>query len=219
MPRAFDTRRPPCPAISRSAATPGSTATSTELGVLGARGNARCRERDAGNENGEGKSADHCDLPFKLSRMLAYVGLGSNLGDREALLRRAIELMEAEPGVEVRAVSSFRETDPVGYLDQPPFLNGACALETELAPCALLERLLEIERALGRVRGGLRFGPRTIDLDLLLYGAETIDIPGLTVPHPRLTERRFALEPLVELDSDLTLPDGRLLSDALTRLQ
>ena len=151
--------------------------------------------------------------------MLAYVGLGSNLGDREALLRRAVELIGAEPEVEVRAVSSFRETDPVGFLDQPPFLNGACALETELAPEALLQRLLGIERALGRVRGGQRFGPRTIDLDLLLYGAETIDIPGLTVPHPRLTERRFALEPLVELDPDLTLPDGRLLSDALTRLQ
>ncbi len=151
--------------------------------------------------------------------MLAYVGLGSNLGDREALLRRAVELIGAEPEVEVRAVSSFRETDPVGFLDQPPFLNGACALETELAPEALLQRLLGIEQALGRVRGGQRFGPRTIDLDLLLYGAETIDIPGLTVPHPRLTERRFALEPLVELDPDLTLPDGRLLSDALTRLQ
>jgi 2-amino-4-hydroxy-6-hydroxymethyldihydropteridine diphosphokinase len=151
--------------------------------------------------------------------MLAYVGLGSNLGNREALLRRAVELIEAEPEVEVRAVSSFRETDPVGYLDQPPFLNGACALETELAPGALLERLLQIERVLGRGRGGQRFGPRTIDLDLLLYGAETIDIPGLTVPHPRLTERRFALEPLVELDPDLTLPDGRLLRDALTRLQ
>ena len=151
--------------------------------------------------------------------MLAYVGLGSNLGDREALLQRAVELIGAEPDVEVRAVSSFRETDPVGFLDQPPFLNGACALETELAPEALLQRLLGIERALGRVRAGQRFGPRTIDLDLLLYGAETIDIPGLTVPHPRLTERRFALEPLVELDPDLTLPDGRLLSDALTRLQ
>lgn len=151
--------------------------------------------------------------------MLAYVGLGSNLGDREALLRRAVELIEAEPEVEVVAVSTFRETEPVGYLDQPPFLNGACALETELAPRALLGRLLEIERVLGRVRGGRRFGPRTIDLDLLLYGAETIDIPGLTVPHPRLTERRFALEPLVELDPDLTLPDGRPLSGALARLQ
>ena len=151
--------------------------------------------------------------------MLAYVGLGSNLGDREALLQRAVELIGAEPDVEVRAVSSFRETDPVGFLDQPPFLNGACALETELAPEALLQRLLGIERALGRVRAGQRFGPRTIDLDLLLYGTETIDMPGLTVPHPRLIERRFALEPLVELDPDLTLPDGRLLSDALTRLQ
>lgn len=151
--------------------------------------------------------------------MLAYVGLGSNIGDREATLRRALSLIEAEPGVEVLSVSTFRETDPVGYLDQPPFLNGACVLETDLPPQDLLARLLAIERSLGRVRGEERFGPRTIDLDLLLYGSETLGVPGLTVPHPRLMERRFALEPLVELEPDLALPDGRLLREALTRLQ
>ncbi len=151
--------------------------------------------------------------------MLAYVGLGSNIGDREATLRRALSLIDAEPGVEVLSVSTFRETDPVGYLDQPPFLNGACVLETDLPPQDLLARLLAIERSLGRVRGEERFGPRTIDLDLLLYGSETLGVPGLTVPHPRLMERRFALEPLVELEPDLALPDGRLLREALTRLQ
>ena len=105
------------------------------------------------------------------------------------------------------AASTLRETEPVGYLDQPSFLNGAAQLETALPPRELLERLLEIESRLGRVRGeGPRFGPRTIDLDLLLYGDETIDEPGLTVPHPRLAERRFALEPLAELAPGLEIP-------------
>lgn len=146
----------------------------------------------------------------------AYVGLGANLGDREATLRKAVELLAAEPEIDVAAVSSFRETDPVGYLDQPRFLNGAAAVETSLPPRELLERLLAVERRLGRVRReGPRFGPRMIDLDLLLYGAETIEEPGLTVPHPRLAERRFALEPLHELDPDLTLPDGRRIEELL----
>jgi 2-amino-4-hydroxy-6-hydroxymethyldihydropteridine diphosphokinase len=146
----------------------------------------------------------------------AYVGLGANLGDREGTIRRAVDLLRAEPGIEVVAVSTLRETEPVGYLDQPPFLNGAVAVETELPPLELLARLLEVEQALGRVRGdGPRFGPRAIDLDLLLYGREVVDEPGLTVPHPRLAERRFALEPLQELDPGLTLPDGRVVRDLL----
>ena len=136
----------------------------------------------------------------------AYVGLGANLGDREHALRRALELLDAEAGIAVVSASSFRETDPVGYLDQPPFLNGAVAVETELAPRELLERLLGVERALGRIREGPRFGPRTIDLDLLLYGDAVLDEPGLTLPHPRLHERRFALEPLAELDPELVVP-------------
>jgi 2-amino-4-hydroxy-6-hydroxymethyldihydropteridine diphosphokinase len=137
----------------------------------------------------------------------AFVGLGSNLGDPEKLIRSALELLGAEAGIEVVAVSSLRETDPVGYEDQPRFLNGAAELATELPPQELLERLLAIERRLGRVRGeGPRFGPRTIDLDLLLYGQETVQEPGLTLPHPRLHERRFALEPLAELDPALKVP-------------
>jgi 2-amino-4-hydroxy-6-hydroxymethyldihydropteridine diphosphokinase len=107
----------------------------------------------------------------------------------------------------VVAISPLRETEPVGYEEQPRFLNGAVALETELSAPELLARLLAIEARLGRVRGdGPRFGPRTIDLDLLLYGEEAIDEPGLTVPHPRLAERRFALEPLAELDPELEVP-------------
>jgi 2-amino-4-hydroxy-6-hydroxymethyldihydropteridine diphosphokinase len=146
----------------------------------------------------------------------AYVGLGANLGDREATIRRAVELLGAEPGIEIVAVSRLRETDPVGYLDQPQFLNGAAAIETDLGGGELLARLLAVERKLGRERTREeRFGPRTIDLDLLLYGQEEIDEPGLTVPHPRLAERRFALEPLHELESDLALPDGRRIADLL----
>jgi 2-amino-4-hydroxy-6-hydroxymethyldihydropteridine diphosphokinase len=136
----------------------------------------------------------------------AYVGLGSNLGDTESMLLHALAAIAATPGIEVVAVSSFRETDPVGYLDQPRFLNGAAALDTELPPRELLDRLLEIERELGRTRDGPPLGPRTIDLDLLVYGEEAIGEPGLQVPHPRLHERRFALEPLAEIAPGLDLP-------------
>ena len=149
-------------------------------------------------------------------RRKVYVGLGANLGDREATIRRAVELLAATPGIELVAVSTLRETDPVGYADQPRFLNGVAALETELAPRGLLDRLLAVERELGRVRGeGPRFGPRTIDLDLLLYGDEVVEKPGLVVPHPRLTDRQFVLEPLHELDPELTLPDGQRVADLL----
>ena len=137
----------------------------------------------------------------------SFVGVGANLGDPAAQIERALELLAAEDGVEVIAVSSLRETDPVGYEDQPRFLNGAAELETTLTARELLERLLSIERSLGRVRGeGPRFGPRTLDLDLLLYGDEVLAEPGLELPHPRLHERRFALEPLAELDPALEIP-------------
>ena len=135
----------------------------------------------------------------------AYVGLGANLGPREVTLLRAVDLLAAVDGVEVVAVSQLRETDPVGIVDQPPFLNGAVAIDTSLAPRALLDVLLETERALGRVRAE-RWGPRTIDLDLLVYGDQIVDEPGLRVPHPRLAERRFVLEPLADLDPALEIP-------------
>jgi 2-amino-4-hydroxy-6-hydroxymethyldihydropteridine diphosphokinase len=106
----------------------------------------------------------------------------------------------------------------VGVVDQPRFLNAAAALDTELTARELLAVLLAIERQLGRVRDGTRWGPRTIDLDLLLYGDEIVDEPGLRVPHPRLHERRFVLEPLVELDPELVVPGAGRVSDALTAL-
>ena len=145
----------------------------------------------------------------------AFIGLGSNLGDREAALRGALELL----GEDVVAVSSFRETEPVGYLDQPAFLNAAAALETGLEPRALLERLLGVERELGRTREGPRHGPRTIDLDLLVYDDRVIDEPGLVVPHPRLAERRFVLEPLAELDPGLVVPGQGGVAELLSRLE
>jgi 2-amino-4-hydroxy-6-hydroxymethyldihydropteridine diphosphokinase len=137
---------------------------------------------------------------------IVYIGLGANLGDREATIRTALELLAAHGDLKVEAISSLRETDPVGYEDQPRFLNGAAALRTDLAPLVLLDRLQEVERRLGRDRSGPRFGPRTIDLDLLLYGSAEIDEPGLRIPHPRLHERRFVLEPLAELDERLEVP-------------
>jgi 2-amino-4-hydroxy-6-hydroxymethyldihydropteridine diphosphokinase len=131
---------------------------------------------------------------------LAYVGLGSNLGDREGTI------LAAAGRLGPHRLSPIVETEPWGYADQPRFLNAVAALETELPPRALLDRLLEVERELGRVREGPRYGPRTIDLDLLLYGDAVIDEPGLTVPHPRLAERLFVLEPLLALDPGLFVP-------------
>ena len=137
----------------------------------------------------------------------AFVGIGSNLGEPERQIAAALDQLAAEEGIELVAVSCLSETEPVGYLEQPNFLNGAAHIETELPARELLKRLLAIESRLGRVRGeGPRFGPRTIDLDLLVYGDERIDEPGLTVPHPRLAERRFALEPLAELAPGLEIP-------------
>ena len=144
----------------------------------------------------------------------AYVGLGSNLGDREGTILAALSRLDG-----VVAVSGLRETDPVGLEDQPRFLNGVAALDTELPPRALLDRLLEVERSLGRTREGPRFGPRTIDLDLLVYGDLELDEPGLTIPHPRLHERRFALEPLAELAPELVIPGRGPVRDLLAGLE
>jgi 2-amino-4-hydroxy-6-hydroxymethyldihydropteridine diphosphokinase len=136
----------------------------------------------------------------------AYVGLGANLDAREETIRKALDLLGAHPRIDVVAVSTLRETEPWGPVgQQPPFLNGAAAVETSLEPRALLGVLLDVERRLGRVREE-RWGPRTIDLDLLVYGDAVVDEPGLTVPHPRLRERAFALEPLVELEPELVVP-------------
>ena len=146
----------------------------------------------------------------------AYVGLGANLGDRESTLRAAVVALAAEDGIGVVAVSTLRDTEPVGLGDQPRFLNGAVELETALSAHDVLDRLLGIEQRFGRVRVAGEHGPRTLDLDLLLYGAEEIEEPGLRVPHPRLHERRFVLEPLAELAPALVVP-GRGDVESLLR--
>jgi len=143
----------------------------------------------------------------------AYVGLGANLGDREAAVRRAAELLGA-----VR-LSTLIETEPWGYTDQPRFVNAVAELETDEPPRELLERLLRVERELGRTRDGPRYGPRTIDLDLLVYGDEQLEEPGLVVPHPRLHDRSFVLEPLAELAPELVVPGQGPVKALLSRLQ
>ncbi len=147
----------------------------------------------------------------------AAVGLGANLGDAEASLQRAIRELVATPGVDVTAASSLYRTAPVGITDQPVFLNAVVVLQTTLGPLDLLERLAALEAEAGRARR-VRWGPRTLDLDLLLLGDRTLATPGLTLPHPRLHERRFVLEPLLEVWPDARLPDGRVLADVLGRL-
>ena len=138
---------------------------------------------------------------------VAYIGLGSNLGDRRRNLERALEQLERVPGVEVLAVSRFIETEPVGPAGQGRYLNAAAALRTALPPGALLEAMQAIEQAQGRDRAAeQRHGPRTIDLDLLLYGQEIIDGPQVTVPHPRMHERPFVLEPLAEIAANALHP-------------
>ena len=142
----------------------------------------------------------------------AYVGLGSNLGDREQLIRAAAELVGAA------RLSTIIETEPWGHEDQPRFLNAVAEVETRLEPQPFLTFLLDVERRLGRERVGPRWGPRTIDLDLLLYGDETIDEPGLVVPHPYLAERDFVLRPLAELVPSLKIPGLGTVQAALAGL-
>ena len=143
-----------------------------------------------------------------------YVGLGANLGERAATLADAIEQLDEIEGTRVMRCSALYETAAVGFTEQPDFVNCVAELATELAPHALLHELQGIEERLGRTRS-IRNGPRTCDLDLLLYGDRVIDEPGLHVPHPRLHERRFVLDPLAELAVELRLPDGRAVSDLL----
>lgn len=141
---------------------------------------------------------------------IAAVALGSNLGDREHTLCSAVDAMQALSGTRVLRVSTFIETEPVGPGEQGPYLNGACLLETSLGADALLRALLEIERQHGRERAQEeRWGPRTLDLDLLLFGEEQIQRPGLHVPHPRLHERDFVLIPLAEIAPELLVPCRR----------
>jgi 2-amino-4-hydroxy-6-hydroxymethyldihydropteridine diphosphokinase len=148
-----------------------------------------------------------------------YLGLGSNVGDRRGELERAVAALPAH-GVNVLASSSVYETAPVGLvLDQREFYNACLRVQTELDPEALLDACKAVERELGRPSGGVRHGPRPIDVDLLILDGESYRSERLTLPHPEVRSRRFVLVPLIELDPELTLPDGERLADALAGLE
>ena len=141
----------------------------------------------------------------------AYLGLGSNLGERLDNLQRAVDLLAAPPGIRVARSSRVYETEPVGGPEQPDYLNAVIEVRTDLEPRGLLGVCLDVEATMGRVRS-VRWGPRSIDIDVLTYGDETVDEPGLVVPHPRMHERGFVLMPLGELCADPPLPGGRSLA-------
>jgi len=145
----------------------------------------------------------------------AYIGLGSNLDDPQAQLQRAIEALRQLPESRLTAVSRFYRSRPMGPSDQPDYVNAVAMLDTCLAPLELLDALQAIEQQQGRVRQGERWGPRTLDLDLLLYGADVIDQPRLQVPHPGMRQRNFVLQPLFDLAPELCLPDGSSVREAL----
>ena len=149
-------------------------------------------------------------------RRVGYLGLGSNVGDCRANLADAVAAL-VEAGVEVTAEASIYKTAPQGeVLDQPDFLNSAVRIETALEPLELLDLCKQIERELGRAGGGPRHGPRLIDIDLLLLGDLTLQSDHLTLPHREITTRRFVLEPLLEIEPELTLPDGVAAAEFLT---
>lgn len=148
-----------------------------------------------------------------MSDYRVFVGMGSNLGDRASMLNRAARELGRVPGVKLLACSPVYETDPVGKPDQPRFLNAACEIQTALAPADLMRELLSIEERLGRTRSE-RWGPREIDLDILLYDGLVLENPDVTVPHPELERRRFVLVPLRELDRDVVHPvSGRTIGE------
>jgi 2-amino-4-hydroxy-6-hydroxymethyldihydropteridine diphosphokinase len=150
---------------------------------------------------------------------LAYIGLGANVGDARATMERAIRALAALPGVRLVGVSGLYRTKPVGDLDQPDFLNAVAEIETELGPEELLKACKAVERELGREQGGPRHGPRPIDVDLLLLGDLEYESERLVLPHREVLTRRFVLEPLLELDPELTLPDGTALGVAADALE
>jgi len=151
-------------------------------------------------------------------RVTGYLGLGSNVGDRRANLQGAVAALQTHD-VAVLASSSVYDTDPVGeVLDQPSFLNASLRVRTDLSALALLDRVKAIERELGRAAGGVRHGPRPIDIDVLLLGDQTLVDDRLSLPHEQLLTRRFVLIPTLELDLELSLPDGRRIADAFAAL-
>lgn len=150
-----------------------------------------------------------------MAETLAYIGIGSNLDDPERQVRDAIDALARVPATRRLGVSRLYRTAPWGETAQPDFVNAAVALATTLEPRALLDALLAIERGQGRRRDATRWGPRVIDLDILVYGDRRIDEAGLHVPHPHIPERAFVLRPLADLDPDLHVPGRGRVRDLL----
>lgn len=150
---------------------------------------------------------------------VAYIGIGSNVGDRVAFNRRAVTELEGIEGVGVSATSSLYETSPVGGPPQRSFVNMVVRIETGIGPRPLLEACQQIETSLGREPASIRWGPRVVDLDILTYGDEKLNEPDLEIPHPRMTERRFVLVPLLEIDPDASDPWGKRYSDWLDQAE
>lgn len=150
---------------------------------------------------------------------IAYIGVGSNVGERTSFCRRAVEELASIPGISVEAVSSLYETSPVGGPPQRSFVNLVVKIDTAGSPDDLLKVCKTIERRLGREPGDIRWGPRVADLDILLFGDEKVSEPGLEIPHPRMSQRRFVLTPLLEIDREVTDPWGTRYADALTETE
>lgn len=147
----------------------------------------------------------------------AYIGIGSNQGEPVSNIKEALKLMDSSGGIKVLRVSSLYLTEPVGFEDQPWFYNCVAEIETDLAPVQLLEATQGMENSLGRVRN-IRWGPRTIDLDILLYDRLQIDSELLTIPHPRMAERAFVMVPMAEIAAGELFPDGRTVGEVKNRL-
>lgn len=149
----------------------------------------------------------------------AYIGVGSNVGDRVGHCRRAVEELRAAPGIEIEATSSLYETAPVGGPPQRSYINAVILVSTSLDAHALLDACKEIEARIGRDPSEIRWGPRVVDLDILTFGDEKVNESDLEIPHPRMTQRRFALVPLLEIDPEATDPWGKRYADWLDEAQ
>ncbi|MEG6617204.1 2-amino-4-hydroxy-6-hydroxymethyldihydropteridine diphosphokinase [Peptococcaceae bacterium 1198_IL3148] len=161
---------------------------------------------------------DYMAVEITRSKAVAYIAIGSNIGDKKETINRAIALIDATMGLRVTKVAPYYQTAPVGYTEQDWFLNTVIEVETTLSPLELLHRLLNIESQLGRVRT-IHWGPRTIDLDLLIYGDEVFNSSELTLPHPRMTERAFVMVPLADINGDLLVANGKTAAEIATELK